>query len=450
MTIARIPWDDRESDLQIAARRAACILPAVIIGYSALVDPLINLDSSPRVYFGGIQIGAVLKSNIAARILVPALFLISVVLALIARPRYPRSLNLVTAPAAAFLLLALASSLWAFNPRYTATLALYQILLCGSLFLAVGVSADPDRVMRNLFWLFAVVVLLNVLFMVARLPGPVGNQGIYPYKNTLGSAAGCAFILAAFQIFRGSTGLRIAAALTFAGAGFLLAISQSKTGLGMALAAPVIALSWWGISRFLHLNLIITAFVISIMAVAVFVTVSRIFEFDLSDLTMLVLGDDTFTGRTYVWSFVRSHIEDDLLLGKGYRGFWDIGPESPKYHSEIEFIRITGSSHNGFLDTLLDLGVIGLALQGIFILAVISACGRLSRDSGSDPGVLLAIMVFVIGRNMMESVILWSTFFDNLLFVLVGFLTCLNWRPSGRYPQPAEMSRFPPDRVSWR
>ncbi len=418
---------DAESDLQTVARRTACFLPVLIIGYSALIDPLINFDPAPRVYFGGLQVSAGNKSTIVTKLLIPALFLVSCALAMVAPPKYPRALNLITGFAAAFLCIALASSVWSASPSHTATLAVYQIILCGSLFLAIGVGADAERILRNLFWLFAVVVLINLVFAAVRASGPIGHQGIYTYKNTLGSAAGCACVLAAFRLHRGLASQKIAALATFLGAAFLLVISQSKTGLGMALIAPAIAICWWGASRFLRLNLLVTAFVAAVAIVASYVVVSRIMDFEFSDLTMLILGDDSFTGRTRVWSFVSTHIAEAPVLGHGYRGFWGIGAASPKLHSEIEFIRITGSSHNGFMDTLLDLGWIGLSIQVVFLLAIISACGRFTRNSVVDPRALLAIVLFVVGRNMMESVIFWSTFFDNLLLVSAGFLACLNW-----------------------
>ena len=138
-----------------------------------------------------------------------------------------------------------------------------------------------------------------------------------------------------------------------------------------------------------------------------------------------MFGDETFTGRTHVWSFVWSHIVEQPIFGHGYRGFWGIGPASPKLHAEIQFITITGSAHSGYLDTLLDLGAAGFAVYLVYLFGVLRAVGRIGVRSPASSIFYLSVVIFVLGRNAMESVVLWSTFFDNLCFVLVGFLACL-------------------------
>ncbi len=432
MTIVRKHRGYHETDLQITARRLASFMPVLIIGYSALIDPLFNFDPTPRVFFGGIQIGATDKSTIATKVVIPVLFLTTLLLAMIAPLKYPRSLNPILLSITAYFGLAMVSGFWSRDPSNTVTLALYQIILCGSLFLAIGVSNDPAKIMGNLLWLFLFVVLVNLAFTAVQPPGPIGHQGIYSYKNTLGSAAGCALIIAAFQIVSVAGFMRAVALTTFTGAVFLLILSDSKTGIVMAAVAPIIAICWLTISRAFKVGLFVSAFVISIAVLAAYIIFSNIFFFEFSDLSILLFGDDTFTGRTHVWDFAISHVKESPLYGQGYRGFWGIGAESPSNRSEIEFIRIAGSSHNGYLDALLDLGVVGLSIKVIFVLSVFAVCSRMPRERQFDSRILLSIAIFVAGRNMMESVIFWSTIFDNLLIVSVGFLACLNSKSSNR------------------
>ena len=430
MRNSHAPTIDRESELQIATRKLASFLPIFIIGYSALIDPLINFDPTPKLFFGGLQIGAIVKSTIATKVIVPALFLVTLLLALIAPIKYPRAMNMVSLPMIGYFSLALLSVLWSRDAANTMTLAVYQIILCSSLFLAIGVANNPSRIMRNLLWLFFFVILTNILFTVIQPPGPIGHQGIYGYKNTLGAVAGCALIIAIFHLTRVSYNTQIVAWITLAASIYLLIVSESKTAMIMALAAPIIAIVWLSLSKLFQVRLFVSALFAMMAVGATYIILSSIFYFDSRDLSIFLFGDDTFTGRTHVWEFVVGHIIDGPFYGQGYRGFWGVGAESPSNYAEIEFIRIAGSSHNGFLDALLDLGVFGLSLQIVFVLAIFSACGKKYSAHPIGSTLLMAIAIFVVGRNMMETVIFWSTIFDNLLIISIGLVACLTWNQS--------------------
>jgi exopolysaccharide production protein ExoQ len=212
------------------------------------------------------------------------------------------------------------------------------------------------------------------------------------------------------------------AVVTAVGAVYLLYASESKTAIVLALACPLLAIGLYGLQRLSRIPLLVLMALGAATSAALFVIAAQSLDLRGGDILLLLFGDDNFTGRTHVWSFAWSHIADQPLLGHGFRGFWGIGPESPKLRAEIEFIRITGSAHNGFVDNLLDLGAVGLAVCLAYILSIFQAIQRLTVRPGGVTVFYLTVVFFVIGRNMMESVILWSTFFDNLLFVLVGFL----------------------------
>ncbi len=403
-------------------RRFAAVVPAILIAYSVIVDPLINLQPVSGT-IGGPRTSDVGKSTLLAQLLIPALFVTLGFLATIAPPRGLRGLVPILVPLGAFLGLALASAAWSAVPNRTLVLAIYQILLCTLLTLSVAISGDPDRIFRTIFWVFAVAVAINLLFVLARPPGPIGHQGIYPYKNTLGSAMACAILIALPQIAGNRGFLRFCALATVLCGTVVLLASESKTAIGLVVVAPVAAMTILFLSTRLRLSPASIIIGLLIFAAPALILATQLARVSLSDLLTLTLGDTTFTGRTVIWSFVSSHIEQAPVLGHGYRGFWGIGDLSPKLHSEIEFIRVTGSSHNGFVDITLDLGFAGLTLLLILVATTVSLCSR-AIDGRGTAFLLLSIVLFVIGRNTMESVILWSTFFDNLLFILAGISAC--------------------------
>jgi exopolysaccharide production protein ExoQ len=70
--------------------------------------------------------------------------------------------------------------------------------------------------------------------------------------------------------------------------------------------------------------------------------------------------DETLTGRTEVWAALVPVVKRQPLFGAGFASFWTT--------QRREFYDIP-HAHNGYLDTLLELGSVGLALNTIWLLS---------------------------------------------------------------------------------
>jgi exopolysaccharide production protein ExoQ len=100
--------------------------------------------------------------------------------------------------------------------------------------------------------------------------------------------------------------------------------------------------------------------------------------FDLSQVIIASLGrDPTFTGRSEIWNEVISLVPNPLI-GTGYDSFW-LG-ERLKQMWAKHWWNPTGS-HNGYLETYINLGWIGLVLLCLLILAIFR---KIQRESMSD------------------------------------------------------------------
>ena len=405
-------------------RSIATILPACVIGHSALVDPLINLDVAHGVEVGGVILGAESKSTTHTKFVMIALLLASLAMAMRARPVVPYRLKLLLIPGAMLLALACVSAIWAKAPADTLTMAVYQSMLVGTLLISVAVSNDPRRIMQYMLLMFALVVAANLAAVLMRPPAHNGHAGIYGYKNTLGGAAGCAFLFGLFHLFQGRLGWRSIAWFTTFGAAFVTLASDSKTSIALIFAAPLLAGLIYVASRSLAQGPIATGVLMVGLSVSGFYTMGLMTGFDVDDVLLATYGDTTFTGRTDIWGLMYDHIQLSPWLGNGYRGFWSLGVASPKHASEIAFIRTIGSGHNGYLDIMLDLGIVGLCLLVLYMVLSFQTIGRFGLRPTLRSLSYLAIFIFLLGRNMMESVILWSTYFDSLSFLLVSFLAC--------------------------
>ena len=203
--------------------------------------------------------------------------------------RQPFLRGAVTFPLAAFLRLGLVSSLWSLDTGTSFNLAVYQIILCASLGLSVWVSRDPRRIVKHVFWMFVAVVAVNLAFVAMRPPGPIGHQGIYPYKNLLGSAAACALLFALFHVAAGRLLSRLAALSAVLGALLLLVVSESKTAMAMAVLAPLLAASLYLAMRVFTVPLPLLLAGGGVVAWIVYAVAGALFGFDSGDLMLLVV-----------------------------------------------------------------------------------------------------------------------------------------------------------------
>ena len=413
------------------ARRFAGLMPGVIISYSALVDPLINMDVPQGEYFGGVALEAGVKSNALTQLVMPLFFGLALVCALVARPVVPSLLRRAVWPAVALLALACMSVLWSRAPAVSFNLAVYQSILFVSLLLFVAVAADPPRVLRFVLLAFGIAIAANVVAVFVRTGSPIGHQGIYGFKNTSGSVAACAFLFALFHVREPRLLWRATAWFTLPGALFVGFASDSKTAVALMFAGPALAVALHLTTITFRMRTALSFLLLSTLLAGLVAVALGVLGGDTDDLLNATYGDTTFTGRTEIWDFMARHIAAEFWLGNGYRGFWSL-TGSPQHGSEIEFIRTIGSGHSGYMDIRLDLGVIGLALLAIFIATAFVTAGRTDLRPARRTLLYLSIVIFAAGRNAMESVILWSTFFDNLAFLTVVFLACYREQPLER------------------
>ena len=120
-----------------------------------------------------------------------------------------------------------------------------------------------------------------------------------------------------------------------------------------------------------------------------------------------LLGRDaTFTGRTEIWAELLPIAWKSPILGLGYGSFW-INPPT-KW--------LLTHSHNGYLEILLELGLIGLALVLAVIVSAYKAARRALRNSFEWAVFGICILTVVVFHEISEcsfaraSVFLWFVF----------------------------------------
>lgn len=160
--------------------------------------------------------------------------------------------------------------------------------------------------------------------------------------------------------------------------------------------------------------------------------------FSFPDITKAVIGmmgrDTTLTGRTELWSSLLG-MQVNPLLGFGYQSFW-LGARLELLWENFNFHPV--QAHNGYLETYLNIGVIGLFL---LIGVLLSAGVKLKREmlAGSNYAVFrFSVLFVVILYNWTEAMFNGL----NVIWILLLISALTYPRPDGMTYQSREIS-FP-------
>lgn len=136
----------------------------------------------------------------------------------------------------------------------------------------------------------------------------------------------------------------------------------------------------------------------------------------------------SFNGRSRIWNNITPYIDSRPLLGYGYGGFWTVNHitelTEATENSGVNSFGVA-ESHDAYLDCLLDLGFVGLAVFVSMLVGGIARSFSLYRISPSPAlAFTAAFLVFCLANGLLESAIVSSIFLTFLLltvFIVLGF-----------------------------
>jgi O-antigen ligase len=149
------------------------------------------------------------------------------------------------------------------------------------------------------------------------------------------------------------------------------------------------------------------------IAIASGITINR--------LSYSLFGDSTFTGRTIIWNFANYEIARSPVLGWGYQSFWLAGPDAPSVVDAPGWVKGMPNAHNGYLDTILELGYVGFVLLLAFVIATVHAIGRIADRDPARAWLALSLALHIVITNGFESV--WMRGFEMLWVVFLILAT---------------------------
>ncbi len=249
----------------------------------------------------------------------------------------------------------LVSVLWSVQPsdtfRYGVTLWAY--LACTLVFTYYVPVEEATKVVGNT--VFALAILSLILEFVSPVRGAApGWTGIYGEKNHFGIGMTIGMLAIAVPRERWTFFRVFKIAFMFG----LLIMSQSATAFICTIFAGYL-LALFRSSPRSRKSILVIPVALSLIA---FVLVPHFLD------RVLAAGgkNTTLTGRDAIWGFVLQQIKAKPLLGWGYTAFWnsqgDLVVQNLNWNPQ--------SAHNGFLETALSLGILGIIITlGILWMA---------------------------------------------------------------------------------
>lgn len=313
-------------------------------------------------------------------------------------------------PLLAFIALAFASLNWSWNESATYNAA-WSFAALTLAIVYMGLNHEIDRVLR-LFTTFAAVLLVVNLMVVILLPDlavmTAGRyagalRGIFNYKNSLGEAAALmnlVFLVGLAGFKNQGWGSRVFHALSYVLTLWLAWRSDSATSallvvVNLGVLAGALLLAKWG-------DRLKSAHVLGISGVGL---LGLALAWQARHFIVLdVLGRKyTLTGRIPLWLHLIPFIKQRLWLGYGFgRAFWAHPDNARKIHELVGWF--PASAHNGYIDIVLSLGIVGLFLFGlIFLQTLISALRLIVSSRTVISAFPLMLFCYAVAANMAYS-----------------------------------------------
>lgn len=408
------------------------IIPILACAYPTIVGPLLYFIFPPAA---GLQ--GMMESRTEQRIFWPVMAVVSV--GLVAR-NYSRLRRLTWPPHIlclfAYIAFAGTSVLWAFKPELSFIRFVQEVMVLISIILPAMLVIRTVDMMRGVFLCFALAAILNVFFVFSNSPALVaelkGYPGYFTGKNLLGEFAAIAFLLSVHEVlypgFRRGFGIFILIIDTL-----LVLWANSKTASALALLVPFLATLTLFAAKRMRIS---TAIILSCIPICYFVFSSLSGFYIMNRGSYIIYGDATFSGRSIIWEFALNEIARRPLLGWGYQSFWLVGPDAPSIVDAPGWVKMMPNAHNGYYDTMLEMGYIGYSLLLAFIIATLHAIGRVAERDPTRAWLLLSLALYVIIHNGLEST--WMRAFD-LMWVVFAIVAA----ETGRQLQPLPIIGHP-------
>ncbi|HWR97021.1 MAG TPA: O-antigen ligase family protein [Candidatus Methanoperedens sp.] len=292
------------------------------------------------------------------------------------------------------------ASLWAEYMRTSFSTSLFVALAYA--LVAVHMHLSGYNGVVRFHALFLGTILIGSFLAVLFVPSyglSVGQhegrwQGLFTHKNTLGNLSAGVFVAFAWWFGRARQPLALCAMLASL---VLIVASECSTAMfNVALVSAVFVLLRFPTIRkwlFAYRFVLVTA-AIAVSLFLSYATIEQKYYFE-------ILGkESSFTSRDQIWRYVAGEITEAPWLGHGFQQL-SAGnlQDDSSFRTAVGFVVL--SAHNGFIDLLHSLGVVGFLLFLLVIFRLLQTV-----DPGPLFDLLLMYLCYLIVVNTFESFLL--------------------------------------------
>jgi exopolysaccharide production protein ExoQ len=318
---------------------------------------------------------------------------------------------------------ATASAIWSYLPGLSAYFGiLYMLnLIVGAV---IAQRFGLWAVMRFVFWFSLIVQIVSLVLGFGHSPIAIddsGNfRGLYSTKNVVAMHA-CILYLTAFLLLL-DRWRPMVSILGIATAICGIILSRSGTGMLMMFFVTAFGTACYVFSRHRRNSLVLFGSFLIVASLAV--AAVSLANVNLSDGVLNAIGKDaTLTGRTLLWDKAFQSFEAQPWFGIGYLSYW-YSPQS----DAAEIWILTGqelmSFHNIYLDRLVDVGIVGLALFLAGLVLIVSRCiGLVARQKSITWIWSLTFVAFLCALGLSEYPMFWNSDLQLVLSIIAAATT---------------------------
>ncbi|HEY9849899.1 MAG TPA: O-antigen ligase [Leptolyngbyaceae cyanobacterium] len=313
------------------------------------------------------------------------------------------------------------STLWSDFPSDTQkqAMSLAESTLFGVYFASRYSFKEQTRMITLAFVIASIFSILYVFglpkFGITQVGGNAGNwRGIFVHKNTLGRMmviAGLFFLTTAFSNKRNWM------VLVCLGIAVQLILGTNSKS---ALVSFIFLIAILPLYRIFRWNSIISI-PLYIIVVLTGGTAAQMLADNWNAALASIDKDPNLNGRIPIWQIVIERIQERPWLGYGYDGFWHgwEGKWSASLWRTITWL--PDQAHNGFLDVVLELGLVGGIIFAIlFGNAIFRSVEWIRLNRTLETFWPLAYMTYYVLMNMTQSILVTPYTFVWLIFVMIS------------------------------
>lgn len=320
----------------------------------------------------------------------------------------------------AIVILCFISISWSYLPMVTAKRAIRTavIYICSAAFI-VNTENEEERIkyLYKISWVYIIITLLSV-FLFEGAKDSFGNYtGLSDQKNQLGQILFASIFCCYAGIVQSKgSGKKLVLTLNlffiFIGC-YLIVNTNSITSLICLILVFLIImtkyLDYIFKSKSLK-NIFITLLLCFFCSISIIMTLY--FKNSINTLLTMIGRDLTFSDRITLWQFIFNEIKQHPILGIGYQAFWVVG--SIKREMIIDTFQFYPfGAHNGYLDLLNELGILGLSTIVIMIIRYFYFNNQLRSHK-----ILHIFVLSFLFLNLQESAILSPYSKINTIFII--------------------------------